>query len=273
MKQDENGVWWFRQSWFGDFMLCPERSRLKAFLERPTDLDGTDATTFGTALHLAIEEFLKGASPEQAHAAAEAWLIDQWQQGTFKVVSIKNASTHQAYLRACFAAWLDQVFPQLMNADPDRGIEHTFKHQVTDRWGIEGTWDYMDEFGTLWDWKSAGSNFQLQYGPKALSKKHQPTFYTLAKAGWTAGESHNEDHLFIYGIMVKGRTPRAELRHVTRNVTHWEWLVTQIDAILYMYNSIGPIAKWPLHDNEWHCSEDWCEEWDRCKGSIVSVNL
>ena len=275
MRIDDNGFYWFRQSWLNDFMLCPERARIAAFHPHllPQDKDGTDATTFGTAVHMAIELFLQGATVKQAYETAWTWLEQQWLDETFRIVSIKRSDTHKRYLANCLEAWINDLYPQLMNAHPTQGMEHTFNHIVEPgRWGLSGTWDYLDEYDTLWDWKTAGSNFRLQYGPKALLKKVQPTVYSLALRAWQRGDMSVEDVLFVYGIMVKGSVPEAVTRHVTRNVSHFEWLCRQVDAVIHLYEQVGPDEAWPLHDNEWHCSEEWCENWQNCKGSVVTVN-
>ena len=275
MRIDDNGFYWFRQSWLNDFMLCPERARVSAFQPDliADDKDGTDATTFGTALHMAIEEFLRGKSVAYALGVAEGFLMEAWRTEAFRIVSIKRPETHMRYLANCFEAWLNELYPQLMNAHETMGMEHTFRHVVEPgRWGIEGTWDYLDEYDTLWDWKSAGSNFKLQYGPKALQKKIQPTVYGLALNEWERGGDDPWDTLFIYGIMVKGSKPEAVTRHVVRNGGHYEWLCRQVDAVINLYEQVGPDNTWPLHDNEWHCSEDWCENWQNCKGSVVTIN-
>jgi hypothetical protein len=274
MKLGDDGLWWFRQSWLGDYMLCPERARLTAFHEEEQEFDGTDATALGTACHNAIELFLHGMPMDEAVERTATKLAEDWKAGTFKIVKIMKLSTMLRQHKNCCAAWLAGVYPSIGEPAPEIGIEGNFKHQVTETWGLKGTWDYLNSDGVLWDWKTAGGMWTQQYGPKGLEKKIQPTVYTAVVSQWTSAGSPNEldvDPSFRYGIMVKGAEPEAHIRTTTRHPGHWMWLEKQVEAIINMYNRIGPDDTWPLIDSDWLCSSEWCNHWDKCKGHYVQL--
>lgn len=267
-----NGFYTFRQSWVGDFMLCPERAR-RTMLE-PDDApdDGTDATALGTAAHHGIEQFLKGESWSASVSAANDMLRDMIRNKEFRWVQIKQPKTLLKYLNVCLRGWMDDVFPLIGSPMPGIGLEHEFAHQITSNIILKGTWDMLDEYTELWDWKTSGSNFALNYGPKALDKKIQPTLYSAVVAEWNEGSSETYDEIrFNYGIMIKGARPQGEFRTTVRGEGHWRWLVEQLRAIVKLYETLGPDNPWPMHDNEWHCSPEWCDHWTDCKGQFVTI--
>lgn len=266
----EPGRYLFRQSWVGDFMLCPERARLNIGVEREDE--GTEATCLGTAAHLGIETFLKGETWAASQLAAQEWLAQQIHDGTFRWTKAKNGPLLQRDLQSCLSGWHQDIFPKVGAPDPDRGIEHKFEHQLTDSIWIEGTWDYLDEYGMLWDWKTAGGNYKLNYGPKALKKKHQPNFYTAALAGWDAASGSDDTSVtFGYGIMIKGPTPTGVYKHTSRHEGHWVWMLDQLERIVKLYEELGPNTPWPTVDDEWFCSVDWCDHWADCKGKLLNM--
>lgn len=272
MRIDEDGTYWFRQSWIGDYLMCPERARLTAFHPPPDNgLDGTDATALGTAAHSVIEHYLHGQPWDDAWELGRNELWQRIQNKDFIYVSIKTGRTMMKYLDSCVTAWRNQIAPLIGEPHPEQGIEHTFRHRFAPNWGFTGTWDYLGD--TLWDWKTAGGNFALQYGPKALEKKIQPTVYTAVLANWDTAEQdfHDTEMPFQYGIMEKGPTPKGHHRTATRHVGHWRWLARQIDGIIKMYETYGPDETWPTIDTDWFCSDTWCDHWETCKGQYVQI--
>jgi hypothetical protein len=128
---------------------------------------------------------------------------------------------------------------------------------------IAGTMDYVDEFECIWDWKTAGREYEA-YEYKRY--KIQPTVYTFALAHELGLHDHPEvvDWEFSYGISIKSGRKTNQMLHVTRNNGHWSWLQEQFVAIGNLI--LADLPTWPLNDQGWWCSPKWCSAWDQCKG-------
>jgi hypothetical protein len=290
MQIDDDGYVWFRQSWLGDYLLCPDRARKTAFNPPEAEYDGTDATALGTAVHEAIELFLVGMPMPDAIEQSGAAMAELWHSGAFKILKIKNLSTMLKQHKLCAESWLLHVYPSVGTPHPTEGAEHNFKHRITSEWGVKGTWDFKNEDDVLWDWKTAGGMWTQQYGPKGLEKKIQPTVYTAVQAGFVADDAlvrHIRNGLalpdcfesnlptirFSYGILPKGNKHEGHVRTTERHIGHWLWLVKQVEAIMEMYKSLGPHVTWPLNDSEWLCSSEYCDHWNTCKGQLVHLPI
>lgn len=249
----------FRQSWLGDYSMCPERTRVKDTLF-PDGTPPSSATAIGTAMHAGIEVDLQGGSVEQAYAAINAAYDIEAAVAGFDQDT--KHSTAKRTARLAFDGMLDEILPKVVSVDT---IEKKFKYLVDRRGDIDlvisGTWDLDEGQGRpLWDWKTAGREYAgWEYQRWAV----QPTMYTLAKA---IGLQDWSDQQFNYGIAIKRSTMQAPTQFltVTRGLQDWMWL---IDLMWDAVRSHSEQTTWQLRDSGWHCAPKWCPNWDSCKGA------
>lgn len=260
----------FRQSWFGNWLMCNHKGQLDALVDySPPSYE----TAVGTAMHAGIEAHLSGQDDDTIGAAIAQAYMDEADKPGYR--NDKGATPSDAVRLAhrCYQVAAREFFPKIQNIET---IEHHFKLQVDERvmadgqrqqlW-ISGTWDLDEgEGGPTWDWKTSSG----QYIPWQVQRwYHQPTFYTLAKAIMLSEiygpQMLDMSYTFNYGIVIK-RTrdePIDQFIQVTRGREDWAWLITQLwDAVdqRSMQNA-------PRSDQGWWCSPKWCDHWDGCKGS------
>lgn len=264
----------FSQSGIKKFMACPEQAR-QAWFHGVTE-DDNDATVLGQALHMYIEERLKGdLNATSAYRNAETWLQVRNTNEDFKRIGIKSANTMLKYLEAMSAAFEVDVLPGLPPVDSTEvKFERTVDVRDSRFLKIKGTIDMIDTFDGVWDWKSA-KDIDRQYPQWEIDRFHiQPTVYTLAVALGADSMYRLEDLDpvdFAYGIMDKSGSSRGHLRETTRGPAQWLWLIDQLWAIVDLYERLGPDSPWPLNDQGWHCSAKWCPSWEGCKGARVDA--
>jgi hypothetical protein len=246
----------FRQSDLGTWQMCPEQYRLSRAGELPR-LE-TEATAVGTSVHNGIEAVLRGkVSLDEGHDVAVEHFdsmiptIDRWNKF--------DAQACFTHVSNCYSAWADEVYPQL---GAPMAIEESFKVLLSEnerrRVWLVGTVDFIDEHGTVWDWKNMGSEIP---GWEADRFKIQPTAYTFA-----AHEAWGVDRPgFNYAVMLKRTKPApVQILAVERDARHWSWLAEQAETLAMAIEA--DIPRWQLRDQGWHCSPRWCGAWDNCKG-------
>lgn len=246
------------QSWLQDFMRCPERARQELLDPK---FGYNDATGLGTALHLFMEKRLQGQPFIAAHALAEMWLADQAKEETFAWVKVKTIDTLFRHLNACIDAMERHVIPQL----PDGGLVETKVSARLARAGewsvvLEGTPDYIDPFGRVWDWKTASSEYN---GHEAANWMIQPTSYTYLATKM----SKRPITEFTYAIAVK---PHGQMQFidVVRTERDWRWLSRiAVGALMMTRNMLA--LPWPVNHTHYLCSPHWCQHWNNCRGKFL----
>lgn len=267
MRYDnDNKRIYVRQSWLGSYLICPQRGRYD--LTMPSLRRGSDATAIGTGVHSAIEQYLTNK-------------IDTWDQ--FLDVcrtSVKEELDRPDLRRSAISADLDNMFQcvdamasawwdDIRQFVPLGGlVEHKFSCPVGGAFGVElwleGTMDYVAPDGTIWDWKTSSR----VYSPKEKQKQsHQATCYILA--GRTLGliPSGPEPSLFRFGVMVRQRTPKAQIVTVTRDDHQLAWLQRQMLSVVNTATVAGNAGDWAMNDQHNLCSSQWCDYWSICKGA------
>jgi hypothetical protein len=261
MRVDElNKVVYVRQSWLGDMAICPERARLG--IVRPEFRTGSDATIIGTAIHTGIESVLNGTSSnflDMLDVVANDY--ESLETTNYKKSNINQEEIPQ-YLESMSKAFYDSILPKVKLGGK---TEHPFKVPLGidvngySVW-LEGTMDYIDEDGVVWDWKTAKRSYSQSSKQKSAI---QPTVYTYAV-------SHDTDiePKFNYGVMVRQLDPKAQIVPIYRGAEHWNWLKHHVRGAVNVALRTGVDNQWITNDESALCSEQWCSFWSVCKGAF-----
>lgn len=259
---DSQGIIYLRQSWLNDVIICPERARFK--IVAPELSGPSDATIMGTAVHHAIETVLAGGSVDVMRETA---LIHWWslQAQPHKRTSL-DPDKGEAQITAMCEAFVNDILPSVALGGE---IEMSFKvpSGLTigdyDVW-YEGTMDYVDPNGVVWDWKTASRPYYLK---EKQSQSVQATVYSHAvvKLGMS---SYPVD--FRYGVMVRQEKPKAQIGVLARTHEHHEWLSHTIKPIVQTAMVMSAERNWIMNDTSALCSEKWCDYWGLCKGAHIS---
>lgn len=256
-----------RQSWVGDALICPQRSRYA--LAMPTMRRGSDATAIGTGVHAGIEKYLTGEITD----------LDGFQEYTQLVVAseldkdIKKTglTDDPENLRACVDSmaqgWWDSIRPSVVLGGM---VEHKFQAPLnvhaTNGYGVwlEGTIDYVAPDGVLWDWKTSSRTY---YAREKQSQSHQATCYITACRTLGLIPDTDTPSLFRFGVMVRQPTPKAQIVTVSRGHDQVSWFRRQVLSVVNTAVTAWGQPDWPMNDQHSLCSSKWCDYWSVCKGA------
>lgn len=263
MKIDnENNIIYLRQSWLNDVIICPERARFK--IVAPEMSGPSDATIMGTAVHHGIETILKGGSPrEMLDDVMTHW--GQLKTEPYKVTNI-DPDKAEAQIAGMCEAFVDDILPSVALGG---NIEMPFKVQTNlavgdyDIW-YEGTMDYVDPNGVVWDWKTSSRPYYLK---EKQSQSIQATVYAHAVA--TLGMTDYPVE-FRYGVMVRQEKPKAQIGVLSRTREHNDWLLHTIKPVVQTAMVMSTNRNWIMNDTSALCSDKWCDYWNLCKGAHLS---
>jgi len=262
---DNEGRVYVRQSYLNDLILCPERARLGVV--RKDMRVGSDATIMGTAVHSAIELVL-GAGVNRddmvAHGLekfAELRETTQWRETNI------DPDKYEVFIDSMCGSWYDEIMPEV---EFGGHIEMPFKFPLgmtVGNWAVwcEGTMDYVDPNGVVWDWKTASRSYN------ALEKQRtsiQATVYSSAIV--ELGMKEDFPVTFRYGVMIRQAKPRAQIVTVHRTNSHYRWLQHSVSPAIQSSILIGEDNRWMTNDSHHLCSERWCSFWSICKGAYMS---
>ena len=254
-----NKVIYIRQSWLGDIGICPERSRLG--LVRPEFRTGSDATIIGTAVHTGIEAVLNGKCKEFADMLEFVCNdYESLETTDYKKTNINQEAIPQ-YLESMSLAFYEDILPKVTLGGT---AEQYFKVPLNidvDGYAIwlEGTMDYIDPNGVVWDWKTSSRPY---YGKEKQKSAIQPTVYTYA-----ASIIQQAVPSFNYGVMVRQLEPKAQIVPITRDASHWNWLKHHVRGAVTTALRTGLNNQWITNDSSALCSASWCSFWSICKGA------
>jgi len=124
---------------------------------------------------------------------------------------------------------------------------------------FSGRWDVIDENGIIIDNKAAGKT----PSQKDIDKDLQLTGYALA---YRLMFSEIEKELRI-DAMIKLKTPKAVQIVTKRDNDDCQWFLGLVENIAF---AIDREAFYP-NPNGWHCGEDYCDYWDRCRSKNKEV--
>lgn len=265
MRVDHHaGVIYLRQSWLNDSIICPERSRFK--LAKPELSGPSDATIMGTAIHYGIETILGGGNPdEMVDTVLEHW--EMLKQQPYKVTNL-DMDKAVAQIGGMCEAFKTQIMPEVTFGGQVE-MRFSFPLGLTigeyDIW-CEGTMDYIDPNGVVWDWKTASRPYYMK---EKQSQSIQATVYCAAAVDRLMTKYPAE---FRYGVMVRQEKPKAQIGILRRTEEHQQWLIHNVKPVIQTALVMGTDRNWLMNDTSALCSEKWCDYWSMCKGAFVSPN-
>lgn len=256
-----------RQSWLGDALICPQRSRYA--LTMPTMRRGSDATAIGTGLHGVIEGYLTGTITDKDEfiSAARTRVLLELERDIKLTGLTDDMEKMNACVESMATAWWETIRPNV----PLGGlVEHKFQAPLnvvaSNGYGVwlEGTIDYVAPDGVLWDWKTSGRTY---YAKEKQSQSHQATCYITACRELGLIPDNEEPSLFRFGVMVRQPSPKAQVVTVSRGPDQVNWFRRQVASIV---NTVVPAwgqSDWVMNDQHNLCSSKWCDYWSVCKGA------
>lgn len=254
-----------RQSWLNDLIICPERARFK--LDKPEMSGSTDATIMGTAVHYGIESFLLG----QIDAGLiQEIAFDKWRELKEQPYKTTNLDPNMAtmHIASMTTAWEMDIMPSVqLGGEVEKKFSFPMNMTVGE-WSVwcEGTMDYVQPDGVIWDWKTASRTY---YAKEKQSQAIQPTVYCAALNRERNMEYPME---FRYGVMIRQEKPKAQVVNIQRTESHERWLMHTIKPALTTAIRIGVNNNWIMNDTTALCSENWCDYWSLCKGAFLSAS-
>jgi hypothetical protein len=258
-----DGKIFVRQSWLNDMVICPERARYGVL--RPDFRIGSDATIMGTAVHTGIEHVLRGEADFDAMVGIVADEYGELAKQPHKQTNI-NQELIPDYLQSMCKSFYDSVLPQVKLGGL---IEHRFNAPLgcmVDGYAVwvEGTMDYVDPDGIIWDWKTSSRAYNIKDKQKSSI---QASVYSVAAVQTGLAEGYPVD--FRYGVMVRHQTPKAQVVSLVRNHAHTLWLQQFTKGAINTAVNVGYDNNWFMNDTSALCSEQWCSFWSICKGAFV----
>jgi hypothetical protein len=253
-----------RQSWLNDMAICPERARYG--LTRPEFRTSTDATIIGTSLHTGIESVLGDGVNYDGMLEVVREQYDVLASQPHQSTNI-DAESIPTYLESMSKSFYDSILPTVKVGGK---IEHKFQAPlgvvVNDMavW-LEGTMDYVDPDGIIWDWKTSSRAYNIKDKQKSSI---QASVYASAATALQLSPQYPVD--FRYGVMVRNLKPKAQVVSLVRTEAHNEWLKRFVLGALNTALTVGVDNNWFMNDSSNLCSSSWCSYWSICKGAFVS---
>lgn len=256
-----------RQSWLGEALVCPQRSRYSLAL--PSMRRGSDATAIGTGVHAGIEGYLSGqiTDIDSFVGNIQTAVALELEKDIRRTAISADPEKMSACVNAMSVAWWDDIRPLV----PTGGMtEHKFAYDTGlvasngDAIWFEGTIDYVAPDGVLWDWKTASRTYSVR--EKHL-QSHQATVYVDACRSLGLVPDGDDPTLFRFGVMVRQPTPKSQIVTVQRGRGQVQYLRRQALSVVNMAISAWGTPDWMMNDQHFLCSSQWCDYWHLCKGA------
>lgn len=256
-----------RQSWLGDYILCPQRARYALAL--PSMRRGSDATAIGTGVHAGIEAVLNhtaGTYDEFLEVVVSS-VRTEMDKDIKRTEISADPDKMNACVQSMAQAWWDDIRPLV----PVGGqTEYKFQSPTgmfakdgTEIW-FEGTIDYVAPDGTLWDWKTASRAY---YAKDKHKQSHQASVYVDACRTLGLVPDGDEPTPFRFGVMVRQEKPKAQIVTVMRGREQVEWIRRQTRSVVDSAMGAWGTQDWAMNDTSALCSSKWCDYWTLCKGA------
>lgn len=255
-----------RQSWLGDYLMCPQRA--KYALSMPTLRRGSDATAIGTGLHAVIEQTLRGDVHDLDHMLtnARAFVNKELDKDIKRTDISSDPDRMMRCVDSMATAWWEDIRPYV----PENGYtEYGFQVPLNvnaknglEIW-LEGTMDYVAPDGSIWDWKTASRAYYVR---EKQTQSHQATCYVTAARHLNL-VSNTDPVPFRFGVMVRQEKPKAQIVTVMRDVEQTTWLQRQVKSVVDTALDGWGNADWMMSDQHNLCSSKWCDYWHLCKGA------
>lgn len=243
-----------RQSTLGDLTLCAERTRYNAYGLVPRV--ETDSTAIGTSLHRAIEVFLAHGRDEDEAFFAGGEMFDSLLPSI--LWTSYTEQTALDYYRHAYDRFLELVVPAL-GASQQCEVEFEFPlYEDDDRVIVgTGTIDCVDSQHGLLDWKTGKRKYSQNEKQRSSV---QASMYTLAAHTLGFGD-HTQFTFVVFPLGAR------DVQWVTVQRAPSDWRFLEKVALQYCQMVERQLDAWPMNDNGWHCSERWCQAYDRCKAA------
>ncbi len=253
-----------RQSWLNDVVLCPERARLGIVSKHMRS--STDSTIMGTAVHSAIEDVLNN-KVELADMGDVAMTAFTGLQKTepYRETNI-DPDKYETFILSMCESFKADILPNVsLGGHTEMKFEYPLGFTVMGHaiW-CEGTMDYVDTNGVVWDWKTANRKYNQR---EKQSTSIQSTVYAGAVVHMGMTDFPVE---FNYGVMIRQAKPVGQIVPVHRNKNHMNWLRSAVEPAVTTALLVGMDNKWMINDTNNLCSERWCSFWSICKGAYLS---
>lgn len=268
IEADEQRIY-VRQSWIGDHLICPERSRLGLIM--PEFRTGSDATAIGTGLHSAIEWALNsfpnaGAiNYDEFINYAQEQVAIELSKPNLKLTKVSDKPIEPT-VNAMAHSWLTEIATEVeWGGTTELGFRYPTGLLAENGYEIwyEGTIDYIDSNGSIWDWKTAGRKY---FANEKQNKAYQPTVYCqFAKV---KGYSSSDTQSFRFGVMLRQEKSQAQVVEITRTESDYRWLNHQVQTIVNNSLRASVTKPWTMNDQGVLCSATWCDYWSVCKGAF-----
>lgn len=260
-----NGRWLHRwhQSDFKALNLCMERGRASLQPDRPR-LESA-AGGMGTAFHAAVEACIDSVMAGQGELDPRSMLAFAMEEFAaitktegFTWGKVLPGSVADVIARACLQ-FDGEVLPRLHPVATEVEFDGVTLVSTPERQiDLGGVIDLVDR-DSLIDWKLIGR----AYTPWEMRRWDiQSTVYAYAASRLGIVDGPSVD--FNFCQFVKGKD--VVWLPLERGEEHFAWLAEYATALAKAVESLDPAGPWPLNDNGWHCSPDWCEVWSSCKG-------
>lgn len=251
-----------RQSWLNDMAICPERARLGA--AHPEFRMNTDATNMGTALHAGIEIALEGGDRDAMWSKVTE-TYGELAAKPFRVTNV-NPDAIGGFMDAMTTSFYEGILPQVqLGGKAELRFASPLGITLRDDYAVwlEGTMDYVDPSGVIWDWKTASRAYNAKEKQKSSI---QASVYAAAATRLGMSEYPVD---FRYGVMQRTLAVKSQVVSLVRTEAHDRWLQRFVTGAVNTAasNQIGP---WFMNDSSNLCSEAWCPYWSLCKGAFLT---
>lgn len=256
-----------RQSWLGDYILCPQRARYGLAL--PSMRRGSDATAIGTGVHAGIEAVLNNTAGtyDEFLEVVQSSVAVEMDKDIKRTEISADPEKMNACVDAMAQAWWDDIRPLV----PTGGhTEYRFQSPTgmtakdgTEIW-FEGTIDYVAPDGSLWDWKTASRAY---YAKEKHKQSHQASVYVDACRTLGLVPDGDEPTPFRFGVMVRQVQPKSQIVTVMRGREQIEWIRRQTRSVVDSAMGAWGTQDWAMNDTSALCSSKWCDYWTLCKGA------
>ena len=256
-----------RQSWLGDYILCPQRARYGLAL--PSMRRGSDATAIGTGVHAGIESVLNSTAGtyDEFLEVVQSSVAVEMDKDIKRTEISADPDKMNACVQAMAQAWWDDIRPLV----PTGGqTEYKFQSPTgmfakdgTEIW-FEGTIDYVAPDGSLWDWKTASRAY---YAKDKHKQSHQASVYVDACRTLGLVPDGDEPTPFRFGVMVRQEKPKAQIVTVLRGREQIDWIRRQTRSVVDSAMGAWGTQDWAMNDTSALCSSKWCDYWTLCKGA------
>tara|TARA_R100000152_G_C6781621_1_gene216539 strand:+ start:1076 stop:1849 length:774 start_codon:yes stop_codon:yes gene_type:complete len=249
-----------RQSWINNYLRCPEQARQER-LGLFTQKESSDLLR-GNAVHEAIEHagllMLGGAEMvdldelldvADAYCAEHGSKVDVWRESYEKTVDV---------VRSNVTVWYEELYPILKPHSVERKFEKSMGVRNGVQLVLQGTADWIDESGVIWDWKNPSRHYEVWEKKRWDIQSHAYT--------WAYGKQY-----FNLAVMAKGKLQVIELERTEADQKAFIELCWSIVPTLL---TIDEATTWSQNWSGWHCSPKWCGVWQagKCRGEHLGDN-